>query len=187
MQEQKLETPSELTLLKTRADTLGITYHTNIGVDKLKLKIENKLDGVSDSVEEVAAKPVPQAPQKETIMQRNTRLRQEASKLVRIRVVCMNPEKKSYTGEIITVSNAVVGTFKKFVSFGNDEGWHVPNIIYKQLLERRCQTWVTSKVNGKTVKKSVMIKEFAVEVLDPLTPTEMKDLATKQAMSQSID
>ena len=44
----------ELELLKQRADTLGIKYSPNIGVDTLKQKIEDKLAGDKPSEPEVA-------------------------------------------------------------------------------------------------------------------------------------
>ena len=112
---------------------------------------------------------------------------QEATKLVRIRVTCMNPAKKEWEGEIITVGNAGVGTYKKYIPFNADEGWHVPNIIYQALQERQCQVFVSSKTkNGVTIRQGKLIKEFAIEVLPPLTEEELKDLAQRQAMAKSI-
>ena len=59
-----------------------------------------------------------------------------AGKLVRCRITCMNPNKKNWTGEIISVGSAKVGTFKKFIPFNSDEPYHVPLIIYNYLKER---------------------------------------------------
>ena len=100
----------------------------------------------------------------------------------------MNPAKKEWEGEIFTVGNAVVGSVKKYVPFNADEGWHVPYIIYEALRERQCQIFVSSKTkNGVTMRQGKMIKEYAIEVLPPLTEEELKDLAQRQAMAKSID
>lgn len=124
----------------------------------------------------------------ETDGERRKRLRNEATKLVRIRVTCMNPAKKDWDGETFTVGNSSVGTLRKYVPFNNDEGWHVPHFIYEVMKARECQVFVSTKsAHGVTLKKGKMIKEFAIEVLPPLTPSELKDLAQRQALAGSID
>lgn len=108
----------------------------------------------------------------------------EATKLVRIRVTCMNPAKKEWEGEIFTVGNSVIGTHKRFVPFNADEGWHVPQIMLDMIKNRECQVFITEKSkHGVSVRRGKLIKEFAVEVLPPLTEEELKDLAQRQAMA----
>ena len=100
----------------------------------------------------------------------------------------MNPNKKEWEGEIITAGNAGVGTFKKYIPFNADEGWHVPNIIYQVLKGRECQVFSTvTGPRGNKFRKGKLIKEFAIEVLPPLTEDELKDLAQRQAMAKSVD
>ncbi|TXH17424.1 MAG: hypothetical protein E6R03_03985 [Hyphomicrobiaceae bacterium] len=121
----------------------------------------------------------------ETKETKRSRLRKEAMKLVRIRVTCMNPAKKEWEGETFTAGNSVTGTVTKYVPFNIDDGWHVPNIIYKMMRRRECQTFVNVRgPDGKSVKRGKMIREFAIEVLDPLSPQELHDLAQRQAMSK---
>lgn len=176
----------ELTVLKQRADMMGISYHPSIGLDKLKEKLANALS--EEPVEAVEDEPEVSDTKTETVGQRNSRLKKEASKLVRIRVTCMNPNKKEWEGEIFTVSNAVVGTFKKMVAFNTEDGYHVPHIIYEQLKERKCQIFQTVKDSrGNKMRKGKLINEFSIEVLPPLTEKELKELARKQAMAQSVD
>ena len=176
----------ELTVLKKRADVMGISYHPSIGLDKLKEKVNAVLtDGPVTATEEETK---PSDTKTETEGQRKLRLKKEASKLVRIRVTCMNPNKKEWEGEIFTVSNAVVGTYKKMVPFNLDEGYHVPQIIYEQLKERKCQVFQTVKDNrGNKMRKGKLINEFNIEVLPPLTEAELKDLAQRQALSHAVD
>ena len=165
----------ELAALKARADMLGISYHPSIGVDKLREKVDDESAAV---VEEA----------KETEAAKRLRLRNEAARLVRIRLVCMNPNKKEWDGEIITAGNAGVGTYKKYIPFNAEEGWHVPNIIYQQLLHRECQIFVTVRDSrGNKTRVGKMIREFAIEVLPQLTQEELDDLAHRQAMAKAID
>ena len=176
----------ELTVLKARADKMGISYHPSIGVDKLKEKIKAALsDEPVEAVEDEVAETVTEVKVKK---KSKGELKKEASKLVRIRVTCMNPNKKEWEGEIFTVSNAVVGTFKKYVPFNTEEGYHVPHIIYEQLKERKCQIFQTVRDSrGNKSRKGKLINEFSIEMLPPLTPAELQELARKQAMANSVD
>lgn len=174
----------ELTTLKARADLLGISYHPSIGVEKLREKLAAAME---DGAEEAENEGTTIGAPVETEAQKRLRLMKEATKLVRIRVTCMNPAKKEWEGEIITVGNAAVGTYKKYIPFNADEGWHVPNIIYQALQERQCQVFVSTKTkNGVTIRQGKLIKEFAIEVLPPLAEKELKDLAQRQAMAKSV-
>lgn len=179
----------ELTALKQRADLLGIAYHPAIGLEKLRAKVNAAVteEGPSDDEEDLAP-AVPVEVPKETEAAKRLRLRNEAAALIRIRLTCMNPNKKEWDGEIITAGNAAVGTFKKYIPFNAEEGWHVPAIIYKQLVQRECQIFVT-KADGQGNKSRVgkMIREFAIEVLPQLTKDELDELARRQAMAKSID
>lgn len=176
----------ELAALKARADLMGISYHPSIGVEKLREKVNAAM-----ADKPVAAETKEQeepAKAEETPDQRRARKRREANELVRIRLTCMNPLKKEWDGEIITAGNSVVGSFTKYIPFNADDGWHVPRIIYNQLLQRKCQVFYTVRDSrGNQTRKGKMIKEFAIEVLPPLTEEELKELARRQAMSKAID
>ncbi len=187
MQDQdEIQMPDELTALKQRADLMGISYHPTIGLEKLRAKVNAAVES-SDAPEEDPVEEAKEAP-KESANAKRLRLRNEAAKLIRIRLTCLNPAKKEWDGEIITAGNAAVGTYKKFVPFNADDGWHVPNIIYQQLVNRECQIFVASKDGrGNKVRVGKMIKEFAIEVLPNLTEEELAELARRQAMSKAID
>lgn len=172
----------ELATLKARADLLGLSYHPSIGVEKLREKLLAALEP-----EDTKGEDTGKGTAVETEAQKRLRLQAEATKLVRIRVTCMNPAKKEWEGEILTVGNANVGTLKKYIPFNADEGWHVPTIMYEALKERQCQVFVSTKTkNGVTMRQGKLIKEFAIEVLPPLTEEELKDLAQRQAMAKSV-
>ena len=121
--------------------------------------------------------------------QKRLRLKRHANELIRIRVTCMNPAKKEWEGEIIAAGNNLVGTVSKYIPFGIDEGWHVPRILYNVIRDRMAQIFitVTDKRSGQKVRTGKMIKEFAIEVLEPLTTEDLQELAARQAASRAID
>ena len=174
----------ELATLKDRATLLGLKFHPSIGVDTLREKVAAAMAGTPDPTEPA----VVAAPVAESANQIRLRLKREALALVRIRVACMNPAKKEWDGEIFTVGNAAIGSVRKYVPFNADDGWHVPNIILKMMRERMCQVFVAvTDARGNKSRKGKMIREFSIEVLDPLTPEELHDLAQRQALAKSID
>lgn len=179
----------ELQTLKARADLLGISYHPSIGVEKLREKLAAAMTEESGTDTQASdAAPAVEEPAQETEGQMRKRLRNEAAKLIRIRLTCMNPAKKDWDGEIITTGNSVVGTFTKYVPFQAEDGWHVPQVILNVLQARECQIFTTVKTrNGVAVRKGKMIREFAIEILPQLTQEELDELARRQAMSHAID
>ena len=174
---QDLPTQDEFETLKNRAAMLGIKYHPSIKLEALREKVNTYIK--SDSMESGSSESTDASPA-ET-------LRKEVAKLIRIRLTCMNPAKKEWDGEVISVGNSTVGTFKKYIPFNADEGWHVPKIIYDFLCERQCQVFTTvTNSRGDKVRKGKLIKEFSIEVLPQLTEAELQELARRQAMSRSI-
>lgn len=204
-QDDGAQMPSSLELLKNKANKLGISFHPNIGEEKLLIKVRkvtdpDKVSTPEEKQDEVqATSTVDQADEqikpmdffklpKETELERNQRLRKEAGKLVRVIVSCMNPNKKSMSGDFFSVSNAVIGTVKKFVQFETPDGYHVPAVLVRNIQERKCQIFVASKdAKGKKIMTGKLINEYNVVILDPLTAGELKDLANRQVLANSID
>ena len=187
----------ELAVLKARADLMGIKYHPSTGLDKLRAKIENALKGnISENsslnddedVTKIQNKSAEYLTEKE-FKEEEFRLRkQNAGKLVRVRVTCMNPAKKDWDGEIISVGSAKIGTYKKFVKFNTEDGWHIPHIIYEYLKEKKCSIFITVvDQKGQKVRKAKLVNEFSIEVLPVLTKEELKELAQRQAMEAGKD
>ena len=178
----------QLTVLKARAQRLGIKFHPSIGLEALRTKINETL-GQTAAESDAPAAAVEAAPAaEETRNQARLRLRKEAGKLVRIRLTCMNPNKKDWRGEVFTVSNSVVGTYRKFVPYNNEEGWHVPQFILNMIKERKFQTFYTVKnARGVAVRKGKLVPEFAVEIMPPLTEVELAELARRQAMAGGLE
>lgn len=120
----------------------------------------------------------------ETPNEKRRRIKRNAEELIRVRVTCMNPAKKDWSGEIFTVGNSAVGTIKKFVPFNAEEGWHVPRMILEMMEQRVCQIFVNKKTShGVTVKEGKQIREFNIERLHPLDEEALEELARRQAMA----
>lgn len=186
-QEEETEVSvDELTLLKRRADQLGVSYSNNIGLETLKERVAKAMEGDKDK-EEPAKKEAP-ATENSAGPTRNE-LRKEAEKLIRIRYTNMNPLKKDVPGEFFTVANGIIGTIKKYVPYGaaSENGWHVPNVIYK-MMKRKTFTVTTTKRDeqGRPYQTRVERKEFAIEVLPPLTKEELEKLAKDQRASGRV-
>lgn len=193
---------NELTLLKQRARMMGITFSNNIGLEALKEKIQAKMDGKgaeddmpkTDTLESQEQPKVNALTGNEVNPVKPKNLRQylieTQMKLVRLRITNMDPKKKDLPGEIFTVANDYLGTVRKYIPYGEvtDDGWHVPYCIYTELESRRFLNIRTfrDKRTGQTRVETSWAKEFALEVLPPLTKEELHKLAQAQLASGSI-
>lgn len=190
--DETLPVESELDSLKQRATQMGVQFGRNIGIDTLRARVAAAAKGEETPKEDTAVfqEPIPDtvvttlpaAPVQETVAQKRMRLKQEANLLIRVRIACMNPNRRDHDGEIFTAGNGVVGTFRRMVPFNVD--WHVPGIILNMIEDRQCQVFTT--VTGPKGQKSrigKLVKEFSVDRLDALTSDELKDLAQRQAMA----
>ena len=198
--------PSELDLLKRRADMMKIGYSNNIGVDALKAKIAAAMEGpkpTSDNSQQAEARQAEQAqngngdvnaltgtstkPTKKLSLRQH--LINEKMKLVRVRITNLDPKKKDLPGEIITVANEYLGTVRKFVPFGEvtDNGYHIPQCLYDVLKER---TFVNIKVRkgskGEEIVEHQNAREFSLEVLPPLSADELAKLAASQSAAGGL-
>lgn len=198
-----LEMPSELDMLKQRATMMGIVFSNNIGLETLKKKIEDKMNEVPETAEAPAALVAPvvapevleelleQAAAPVKVLSLRNYLLREATKLIRIRISCMDPKKQDLPGEFFTVANEYLGTVRKYVPFGEvtDGGYHVPACILEMLQTREFLhiRTVTHPVTKEISTKTRYVKEFAIEILPPLTAAELKNLAADQSASGRLE
>lgn len=183
------ETPSELQILKQRADMLGVSYSNNIGLETLRKKVADAMEGNKEPEQVKQANPLgADIPEVETPMQLRARLMAEQLKLVRLRITNLDPKKKDLPGEILTVANEYIGTVRKYVPFGEqtDNGYHVPYCIYTLLESRRFQHIRVTKKNGREHVETTWAKEFSLEILPPLTEAELAKLAASQAAAGGL-
>ncbi|QPG06976.1 hypothetical protein IT774_07685 [Salinimonas marina] len=167
---------TELDNLKREAESMGVEFHPSIGLEKLQAKINDHLKATASGTKPDAS---PKAEAKGPTREEQIKA---ASRLVRVNISCMNPTKGEWDGEIITAGNAVVGTFRKFVKFNTDEGYHIPHIIFEQLKDRKFQTFYNERTkNGVTKRASRRVPEFNIQELPALTQAELDELAKSQA------
>ena len=177
---------AELAALKERAKMMGLKLSPKIGLEKLKAKIEAKLN---PPVEETAD------PGEETEIQRKARIRKkqisEQMVLIRCRIANLNPSKRDLRGEIFTVANKYVGTVRKFIPYGEatDNGYHIPQILYEQLKTRKflqVNTRNDRSAGNQIVVDQRWVPEFSIEVLPKLTQEELGKLAASQAAAGGV-
>ena len=207
--EPAMGTVNELDVLKQRARMMGVEFSNNIGVETLRERIRVKAEEQSNATAAPAPalfdpalipaatqqasfqadtsggpalgfKPKPTKPL--TLRQY---LQREHMKLIRVRITNLDPKKKNLPGEVFTVANEFLGTVRKYIPYGevSDDGYHVPYCIYRELESRRFLDIRTFKerANGNKIRvEQRWAKEFAIEVLPHLTPTELKQLAVAQ-------
>ena len=110
---------------------------------------------------------------------------QQAMKLVRVIVTPNDPNMVNYPGLIFTVGMSSINKgrmIKKFVPFNNEEGWHIPTIILRQIESAEMQKFKTvTRPDGEKVLEPYLTKKFNVQILPDLTPGEIKTLADQQA------
>lgn len=192
-------TLNELDLLKQKADLMGISYKSNIGVEALRAKINAKLNDEpepTDPEDAANANAGEQAPagntlRKKTKAEVEQELRDDMQKnqmaLVRVRISCLNPLKAQIKGEIVTVANRYIGTVRKFIPFGEatDNGYHIPRILLAELKSRKFNSVTTKKgPNGQLLPTQRLVPEFAIEELEPLSQAELDKLAAAQMAAE---
>ncbi len=193
----QIETPSELDMLKKRATLMGLKYSNNISLDTLKARVGAVIDGKPDPIPELtelnalntdgsdtaANSDVP-----ETKQEIRARLQAECLKLVRIRIMNLDPKKKDLPGEIFTIANEYIGTIRKYIPYGEvtDNGYHVPQIIYDELKARKFLNIRTSKKAGQIHVEQNWAQEFSLDILPPLTEQELARLAASQAATRDV-
>jgi len=174
----------------------GIKVHHKSGMDKLRSALQTDEDGtestsaieVSDKVSVTSSKPVkaksvPMTPQEAKIARMSPK-EQRALRLVRIVVSPNDTLMSTYPGLIFTVGSSSINKgkmIKKYVPFNNEEGWHVPYIIYEQILNAEMQKFKSVKrANGDKDMEPYITRKFNVTILPDLTMPEMETLASAQ-------
>lgn len=169
--EQTMSEETKLHSIKDQLDSLGVTYHPNTGIEKLKTLLAKAT--VNEKEETVSTK--------ETKSETKLTPMQEATRLIRVIVTPVDPLKKLSQGEIFTVSNDVIGTIRKYIAFNTEDGYHVPNIILDMLKEKKYTAIIQTKGSGGTKTTTRELPAFNIVELEPLTQKELDALAAKQS------
>ena len=170
--EQMPDSPSELELLQNRCRTLGISFHHNNGVAALTELVNEKIKTIDTPTLDEA-----------TIMKRRYAFkRKEANKLIRCNIVCQDPTKRDWAGEVVSVSNRVVGTIKKFIPFSTPQGYHIPAMLLKILEARQYTSFSTIRnIKGVPVTKTELRPAFVITRLPALSTQELNVISDRQA------
>ena len=196
--QEQAQQPSELDMLKSRAKLMGIPFSNNIGLDALKTKIEeHKQASEAKTQTQAPAQTNEQQSEAQAENQKKAKtislrahLQKEKMKLVRLRITNLDPKKKDLPGEILTVGNEYLGTVRKFVPFGEatDNGYHVPYCLYELMRDRKFLSIKTRKgPRGQTIVEQQMVREFALEILPPLTEAELARLSAAQLSAGGVE
>jgi len=195
----------ELQKVRNQAKMLGISFHHRAGVDKIKGLIADFLleereqtteEAVAQAAELDTAEAVPDGYQRRVPTQevkpmtatefkrrQSQEARKNAGRLIRCNIQNMNPTKREWRGEIISVGSAKLGTFKKFIPFNTGVPYHVPKIIFDVMKEKKCSFFYTvNDEQGNPIRKSRLGDEYALEILPDLSPEELSNLAKTQAL-----
>lgn len=175
----------ELEDVKTELESAGVKLHHKTGEAKYRQTLKEVQAGTYEAPapKKVVTKAVEETKPAVTPKIELT-VEQEAMKLIRIIVSPNDPSMSTYPGMIFTVCSDLINNgraVKKYVPFNNEEGWHVPHIIYEQIINAEKQKFKSVKMpNGDKQLKPYQAKMYNVQVLDPLTQEELNQLAASQ-------
>ena len=180
------EEMTELESLKERADMMGLKYHPRVGVAKLKAAIEKSLNGEADEPEDDEPDVAPKISSRQAREVKRKATVKDMSRLIRITLSCNDPQYNKRGGIMKEVGNSY-GSFKKYIPF--DKEFHVPKVIVDHLRSCTFQKSVTKKSRdtGRKITTYTTAKQFVIDVLEPLTEQQIKDLAVSQARSGSLE
>lgn len=194
--------------LKKIAKYLNLTFSPNIGLDKLKEKIDTyitendiTLDYASILEEETfstdnASVTIESKEDVEIERLRNltfagteltktqmdeAKQNREALKLIRCIVTCNDPTKSALEGNFFAARNAEISTVQKYIPFGVPT--HVPQILLNVIKDKDFTQYTSKKSRdnfGLPVTKRRIQKAYNIEYLPPLTTAEFNAIATRQ-------
>ena len=172
----------ELDNLKARAKELGISYSPNIGEEALRKKIE------AVEIKPIEAEPITEKQKQQAKLRVD--VRKEALRLVRCRISNNDPAKRDLQGDYYTVANQLIGKVTKYVPFRGKaaESYHIPYCIYRMLIAKKYISITAAQGNNlNSTSRAQELPGFNIEILDPLTPEQLQQLAKEQAAGNRID
>jgi hypothetical protein len=178
----------------------GIKMHFNSKREKLEEALNNlpitegdNMEAVTEETQEIPTAVLITADQLDDFKFNGVELEglreDNTMKLIRVIVRPNDPLKLESTGEIFSFGNSVANggkVVKKYVPFNNEEGWHVPNIIFENIKAAECQIFKKVVRNGQETMEPQKIKAYNVEVLDDLTQEEVDKIAVRQKATSSV-
>lgn len=169
--------------LRENGKLLGLDFGPNTSIQTMRDQLVAARELILDAPAEEQGK---EEPANEFALRR--KLKMENTKLVRIRIACVNPAKADLPGEIFTVHNDFVGTVKKFVPYNEaGDAYHVPMLLLKFLKRKKFLQIILPPKGSHAPPTTKMVSEFAITVLDPLTKQELAELARAQGAAEAAE
>ena len=169
--------------LREKGKLMGLTFAPNMSttrmIEELTAARELYLNPTSDVQTE-------EETEDEFTLRR--KLKMENTKLVRIQISCLNPQKSDLPGEIFTVHNEYVGTIRKFIPY-NEAGnaYHVPLFLLKFLKDKKFMQIIQPAKGSTAPPTTRLVNEFAINILPDLTEAELRELARAQGAARSAE
>lgn len=174
----------EMEYYKNQANRLGLKYPENVELEALAKMVKAKIEEGNDKV----------IGKESGLTSKSAKVAEEALKLCRFRLHVLNPAKQNWTGEYITAGNDYIPHVTRFIPFHAPiDGWHCEEIILSVLRYRKYQLMQVDpsqmgvKAHVVNVNKNKLLPEFAIEILEQLTPEQIAELAARQDAQGSID
>ena len=162
----------ELSMLKQRADLMGIKYAPNISLETLKERV-NKAMADEESDPKIQSSAVDAGVPNDPYAVERT----HQSALVRVIVVCHDPSKNHLESELLAVENNLVRD-KRVVFFGKE--WHITRALLESLRDRKYQAFRKLKTSQGEVHKPYLVPAYSIQELTPLSDNEIAQIARKQ-------
>jgi hypothetical protein len=116
----------------------------------------------------------------------NQEKRHQARQQKRVSIVCNDPAKKEWQGEVLEVGNGVIGEIRKYIPFGTP--WYVPQALINMIEAKQYQRFYTRKdSHGNETRYGKNEKAFSVSYIGNLNDEELAALAKKQMARGDID
>jgi hypothetical protein len=183
--EPSMDSPEYREELLARAAMMGISVHPNAKNETIAVKIAAKL----------ADKPDPEAGANEDdkstltlapIEPALSKLEKElhpSKRLKRVLITCNDPQKADQSGDIISVSNGVVGNIRFYFHF--NKPWHVPEIVLETLREQKLFLHSSRKDGQEIVTREV--PRYNIQELPALDEKGRERIAAKQAAALATE
>jgi len=166
--------------LKVEAEALGIDIPGNISKAKLEAKINKVRDAINEPVQN------PESEKADDNDTREERLRKDASRLMRVRITCHDPQFKKHHG-VTRAAGSTIFFVRRFVPFNRIT--HIEKVLYDFMKDTQYQ-WFEEKTNRETGRKYKVPRSspaFVIEDLPQLTKEELATLAKDQQARGAIE
>lgn len=174
--------------LISRAQLMGIPFHPSAKNETIAAKIAAKLaDKPDPEAPEAGAegngsedgKPSDELPE----LSKQEKELHPAKRLKRVLITCNDPQKADQTGDIISVSNGIVGNIRFYFHF--NKPWHVPEIVLETLKEQKLFLHSSRKDGMEIVTREV--PRYNIQELPPLDEKGRERIAAKQAAALATE